>query len=132
MPFTGVRVITVGEKPDSVELPVALGEREEKSGETRLTLDLGARNLNVAELRFEIPDAVFSRKCSLGYAVPTSDGESRIENFASGTIYRVAGERGVSAEELVIPVGRRSAGDRGEIAPRPEFGRGNLSASPNF
>ena len=107
VPFTGVRVVTAGEKPDSVELPIVVGEREEKSGETRLTLDLGARNLNVAELRLEIPDAVFSRKCSLGYAVPTVDGESRVETFANGTIYRVTGDHGTSTEELVIPVQRR-------------------------
>ncbi|MEO8617702.1 MAG: hypothetical protein ABI600_21415 [Luteolibacter sp.] len=107
VPFTGVRAITSGEKPETVELTVSLGQREEGPNETRLALDLGAGNLNVAELRFEIPDAVFSRKCTLGYSVPTSDGESHVETFATGTIYRVAGESGVSTDELVIPVERR-------------------------
>jgi hypothetical protein len=107
VPFTGVRLVTVGEKPELSELPVILGEREEKSGETRLTLDLPARNLNIAELRFEIPDAVFSRKCRLGYAVSTADGDSRMEIFATGTLYRVAGDRGVSTEQLVIPIHQR-------------------------
>ncbi len=107
VPFTGVRAITTGEKPETVELTAPLGEREEASNETRLPLDLGAGNLNVAELRFEIPDAVFSRKCTLGYSIPRSDGEARMENFATGTIYRVVGENGVSTEELVVPVDRR-------------------------
>lgn len=107
VPFTGVRLITAGKIPVSAEMPITLGQREEVANETRLTLDLGARNLDVAELRFEIADAVFSRRCSLGYSVPTSDGESRMETFASGTIYRAAGNHGVSTEELVIPIHRR-------------------------
>ena len=107
VPFTGVRIVSAVDQPDTVELPVVPGEREEKSGETRLTLDLGAQNLNLAELRLQMPDAIFSRKCSLGYMMPTADGESRLETFATGTIYRVVGERGVSTEELAIPIHQR-------------------------
>lgn len=107
VPFTGVRVCTAGEQPDSVESALVVGGREEKSGETQLVLDLGACNLDVAVLRLEILDAVFSRGYRLGYSVPTADGESRVETFANGTIYRVAGERGVSAEQLAIPIHQR-------------------------
>ena len=84
-----------------------LGTREEMPGETRLTLDLGARNLNVAELRFEIPDAVFSRNCNLAFSTTMVDGGSRIESLSRGALYRVVGERDGSAEQLVIPVHRR-------------------------
>jgi hypothetical protein len=107
VPFTGVRLSVAGEKPASVELPVVLGTREEIPGETRLTLDLGARNLNVAELRFEIPDAVFSRICNLAFSTTTADGGSRVESLSRGALYRVVGERDGSAEQLVIPVHRR-------------------------
>ncbi|MES2921534.1 MAG: DUF3999 family protein [Verrucomicrobiota bacterium] len=107
VPFTGVRLPVAAERPASVELPVVLGTREEVPGETRITLDLGARNLNVAELRFEIPVAVFSRTCNLAFAIPTTDGGSRMESLSSGSLYRVVGEGGVSAEQSVIPVHRR-------------------------
>jgi Protein of unknown function (DUF3999) len=107
VPFTGVRLPVAGEKPASVELTVALGTREEVPGETRLTLDLGARNLNVAELRFEIPDAVFSRTCNLAFSTLTPDGGSRMESLGRGVLYRVVGDRGVSAEQLVVPLHRR-------------------------
>jgi hypothetical protein len=107
VPFTGVRVIIAAEQAETMEQPVTLGAREEKAGETLLTLDLGARNLHVAEIRFDVPDAVFSRAGSFAFAVSTPDGGSRMVSIASGTIYRVAGDRGTSAEDLVIPVHRR-------------------------
>ncbi len=107
LPFTGVRLPVAAEKPASVELPVVFGTREDGPGETRLTLDLGARNLNVAELRFEIPDSVFSRTCRLAYSTPTPGGGSRMESLSRGTLYRVVGDRDVSAEQLVIPLHRR-------------------------
>ncbi len=107
VPFTGIRLPVKGKKPDVIELPLELGPREERPGETRLTLDLGARNLNVAELRFEIPDAVFSRNCGLEYSTSGQDGASRIESIGRCMVYRVAGDHGSSAEQLVIPIHRR-------------------------
>ena len=107
VPFTGVRVVLSAEKPPTTELPLVLGERKEAGGETRLALDLGAANLHVAELRFVIADAVFSRACTLGFETAAPDGKTRMETFGAGVLYRVAGDRGTSAEELVIPVHRR-------------------------
>lgn len=107
VPFTGVRFPDKGEKPPLAELPVALGERDERPGHTRLTMDLGARNLNVAELVFQIPDALFSRSCVLECSLPARDGSSRIESLGRGMIYRVAGDHGDSAVQLAIPVHRR-------------------------
>lgn len=107
VPFTGVRLPVAAERPASVELPVTLGTREEVPGETRLTLDLGARNLNVAEIQFEIPDAVFSRTCNLTFDFPTPDGRSGMESLGRGVLYRVVADRDVSTELLVIPVHRR-------------------------
>jgi len=110
VPFTGVRVHATGTQTATVELPVMLEERGEVSGETRLTLDLGACNLNVAELGFEIGDAVFSRACSLAFAKPTAAGGSRLEMLAAGVLYRVVGDRGGSTEALVMPLQQRIAG----------------------
>ena len=113
VPFTGVRVVTVGTKPESVELPVVLGERTEGSGESLLALDLGARNLNVAEICFDIPDGMFSRSCTLMCAAAaTADGGNRMEQVADQMLYRVTGEPGVAAESLVIPIGKRISNRR--------------------
>jgi len=72
---------------------IEITTREELPHETRLTLDLGARNLNVAELRFEIPDAVFSRNCILSFSTSAADGGTRVESLSRGTLYRVSGDR---------------------------------------
>lgn len=109
VPFTGVRVRTVGEMPATRELKVLLRPGEEQSGENQLWLDLGSRNPHVAELLFEVADGVFSRSCNLAIAGETPDGKSRLEPVAGGVLYRVAGDRGSSAESLVIPLHRRIA-----------------------
>jgi hypothetical protein len=110
VPFTGVRVRAVGEMPATEELKVLFRPGEEESSGNLLWLDFGSRNLHVAELRFEIPDAVFSRSFSLALPAPTADGKSRLETVANGVLYRVAGDRGSSVESLVIPLHRRLAG----------------------
>lgn len=110
VPFTGVRVVTLGKKPGTVESAVVVSGREEVAGETRLTLDLGARNLDVAELCLEIPDAVFSRTCRLAGVLAAADGATRMEPLTSQVLYRVTGEQEVTAEQLVIPLGKRLPG----------------------
>lgn len=107
VPFTGVRVVSSAEKPTTTKLPVVLGESKDAGGETRLALDLGAANLHVAELRFEIADPVFSRSCTLGVSSSSPDGKIRMETIGTGVLYRVVGDHGTSVEELVIPVHRR-------------------------
>ena len=107
IPFTGVRLITAAEKPITVENAVAITAREELPNETRLTLDLGARNLNVAEIRLEISDPIFSRTCNLSISTLIAEGGNRLESVSQGVLYRVVGERDVSAEQVVIPVRRR-------------------------
>ncbi|HEX7262470.1 MAG TPA: hypothetical protein VF258_11750, partial [Luteolibacter sp.] len=108
IPFTAVCLITpAAEKPATSASAVAITAREDSASETRLTLDLGAANLNVAELRFDIPDAVFSRTCNLGLATPMPDGGVRMESLSKGVLYRVVGDRDVSTEQVLIPVHRR-------------------------
>jgi hypothetical protein len=109
VPFTGVRVKAVGELPATRELKVLLRPGESQPGENQLWLDLGSRNLHVAELRFEVADGVFSRSCNLAIARETPDGKTRLEPIGGEVLYRVAGDRGSSAESLVIPLHRRIA-----------------------
>ncbi len=107
IPFTGVQLITASEKPATAASAVAITAREELSNETRLTLDLGARNLNLAEIRLEITDPLFSRPCQLSISTAIADGGNRMESVGRGVLYRVVGERDVSAEQLVIQVHQR-------------------------
>ncbi len=102
IPFTGARLISTSRKAATVEYPVVLGERKEVAGETRLTLDLGARNLNMDALQFEIADAVFSRTCTVAFEYRTPMGGGGGSAWADSKIFRVAGDYGKSAEKLVI------------------------------
>jgi hypothetical protein len=49
-------------------MSVTIAERYENPGETRLTLNLGAANLNVATIQIETPESLFTRQVTL--AVP--------------------------------------------------------------
>lgn len=106
VPFTGVRVHSARKQNATVELPVTLGKREEIAGETRLVLDFGTRNLHVKEVCFEIGDAVFSRVCSLSYNMRQAAG-TRQGSWPDRTLYRVAGERGGSTEQLALAIQER-------------------------
>lgn len=106
IPFTGVRIVTGAEKQVVSELPVTIFSREELPGETRLTLDLGGRNLDLAEIHFIIPTALFSRPCSVGFPTPAADGGTRIEMLGGATLYRVT-SGDLSTEELAIPINQR-------------------------
>ncbi len=107
VPFTGVRLAMAGERPETREQPVRIVGREEVSGETRLTLDLGAGNLDVDGMRFGISDALFNRSCTVGMP----DGSSPLKPLAGGTLYRVAPEGdGAPVEELFVPVRGRVSG----------------------
>jgi hypothetical protein len=102
VPFTAVHLISSAGKAATVEYSVVLGERKETPGETRLILDLGARNLHVDSLRFEIADAVFSRACKFEYDLWTPEGSRHGSAWGDGMLYRVAGDHGKTAEKLVI------------------------------
>ncbi len=110
VPFTGVRVSVATHEPETRELPVTVEKREELPGETRLTLDLGAGNLDVEECILDATDAVFSRSCELAVAMPSPEGGTQVRSLSNGTIYRVEDGRGMTAEQLAIPMGRRVPG----------------------
>ena len=114
VPFTALRVLAVRVLPACADLPVVLGAREEVAGETRLTVDLGARNLNAAEILLEVEDAVFCRSCHLDFPVPTGDSGARPAPVPAATIYRVMGENGTSTKALGIPV-RQRIGSRSAV-----------------
>lgn len=105
--FTGLRITPASAVPEVVDHPVRLLRREEVAGESRLLLGLGAKNLHLAELKLDVPDGVFSRRCRVAAALTGKDGVAVETTVAEGTIYRVSDDSGAVASNLAIPVQAR-------------------------
>jgi len=107
VPFTGARVFAADVETAPVELQtVTIAERDENPGETRLTLHLGAANLDVASIRIETDEPLFTR--SVTVAVPRVTEDSiREEVIGQGVIYRVALEGQPPAAGLSLPLETR-------------------------
>jgi hypothetical protein len=103
VPFTGALVSTAtGEPAPGERIPAAITERDENAGETRLALDLGAANLDVASIQIETVEPLFMRQVVL--AVPQiSEDAIREQIVGQGVIYRVAVEGQPASENLSIP-----------------------------
>ena len=104
IPFTGAWVhAAAAETAPSESLAVSIAERHENPGETRLTLNLGAANLDLASLQIETGEPLFTRQVTL--AVPQiSEDAIREHVLGHGTIYRVALDGQVSAAALAVAV----------------------------
>ena len=104
IPFTGARVHAAATEPVPGELiPVAITERDENPGETRLAVNLGAANLNTAEIQIETAEPLFMRQVAL--AVPQiSEDSIREQTIGSGTVYRIAVEGQTPSENLSVPL----------------------------
>ena len=104
IPFTGVTVQSAD--PESVAsepLPVAISERIENPGQTRLTINLGAANLAVASLQFATPDPLFTRNVMLAVK-QVSENAIREQTIAGGAIYRVEIDGQPASARLSLPV----------------------------
>ena len=90
VPFTGARVHAADSEATPIELQTAsIAERNENPGETRLTLNLGAANLDVASVKIETDEPLFTRAVTL--AVPeVAEDSIREQTVGQGVIYRVA------------------------------------------
>ncbi len=90
IPFTGARVHAADVEALPVELQtVTIAERNENPGETRLTLNLGAANLDVASVKIETDEPLFTR--SVAFAVPRITDLGVFEQpVGQGVIYHVA------------------------------------------
>jgi len=107
VPFTGASVqAAIGETAPVETLPVTVAERDENPGETRLALDLGAANLDVASLQIETAEPLFTRQVSI--AVPhISEDAVREQRIGQGVIYRVAIEGQPTSDNLSLPLENR-------------------------
>jgi hypothetical protein len=104
IPFTGARIHGVVSEPAPSEwMPVTIAERHENPGETRLALNLGAANLNIAAVEIETAEPLFTRQVTL--AVPqVSEDTIREQTIGQGTVYRVAIEGQAAAANLSVPL----------------------------
>jgi len=92
VPFTGARVHAADVEATPNELQnVTIVERDENPGETRLTLNLGAANLDVATVKIETDEPLFTRTVTLAVPQVAEDGIHEL-TVGHGVIYRVAVE----------------------------------------
>ena len=88
VPFTGV-LLQVAETGAPVEpLPIKIKARDESSGVTRLSVDLGAMNLTVASLGIETTDSVFVRPVTISMPELAND-DIREQMICTGLVYRM-------------------------------------------
>ena len=104
IPFTGARVHAIAAEPvPSESLPVTIAGQHENPGETRLTLNLGMANLDIARLHIETSEPLFTRQVTL--AVPqVSEDSIREQTVGQGIIYRVAIEGRPASANLSVPL----------------------------
>lgn len=107
IPFTGARVhAAVAEPTPDESFSVAIAERHENPGETRLTLNLGAANLDLASLHLETSEPLFTREVTLAVPQIAEDG-IREQPLARDTVYRVALEGQPAVSDLRVAVDRQ-------------------------
>jgi hypothetical protein len=104
IPFTGAQVHAVSGGSAPIEtVPATISERDESPGQTRLAVNLGAANLDVAGVEIETAEPLFMRPVSI--AVPQiSDGAIHEQQIGQGSIYRVAVEGQKPSENLYMPL----------------------------
>src|ERR1035441_5714607 len=104
IPFTGARVHAAAIEPVPAEaVPITISGRDETPGETRLTLNLGAANLDVAAVQIDTSEPLFTRTVTI--AVPRiAEDTIREQPLAQGVVYRVAVEGQPASSSLSVPV----------------------------
>jgi hypothetical protein len=104
IPFTGAKVHAADVEATPSELQnVTIAERDENPGETRLTLNLGAANLDVATVKIETDEPLFTRSVTLAEPQVGEDGIHE-KTVGHGVIYRVAIEGQPTSAELSVPL----------------------------
>jgi hypothetical protein len=107
VPLTGATVYAAATaaEPEAAEwMAAAIVDRHENPGETRLTLNLGAANLDLAAVQIESDAPLFTRQITLAVTEVAEDSV-RERTLARGTIFRVAVEGEPAAQNLSVPLG---------------------------
>ena len=88
VPFTGVLLQVAETTAPAEPLPLTIKTRDESSGVTRLSVDLGAMNLTVASLGIETTDSVFVRPVTISVPELAND-DIREQMICTGSVYRM-------------------------------------------
>ncbi len=102
VPFTGVLLQVAETNAPAEPVPLTIKTRDESSGVTRLSVDLGAMNLTVASVSIETTDPLFVRPVTI--AVPElADDNISDQTLCSGSVYRVD-FNGKMESQVEIPI----------------------------
>ena len=104
IPFTGAHVHAAAVEPVPVDIVLAtITGRYENPGQTRVTLNLGAANLDLAAIEIDTAEPLFTRPVTLAVPQVTED-TIREQPLAHGVIYRVAIEGQPTTSNLTVSV----------------------------
>jgi hypothetical protein len=104
IPFTSAHVHAASGGSAPVEtVPATISERDESPGLTRLAVNLGAANLDVAGVELTTAEPLFMRPVSI--AIPQiSNGWIQEQQIGQGSVYRVAVDGQKPSENLYLPL----------------------------
>lgn len=105
VPFTGatLQLAATARPAVTTPLPVRVLRRDEFSGESLLTLDLGAANVPLAALEFTTAEPLFARNVTVSVRELREDAAVE-RTLASGSIWRVALDGRPATARLDVPV----------------------------
>jgi hypothetical protein len=104
IPVIGARVRRRAAEPPPVEqVSAQISERHENPGETRITVDLGAANLDLSTLELATDEPLFTRRITLAVAQMTPEG-IREQTLAEAVVYRMAIPGQTPSSNLVVSV----------------------------
>ena len=86
--WTGARLIIAGSPAPTEPVSATIKSRDENPGMTRLGLDLGAANLQIASVRIGASEPVFTRTVTVA-APELSEEKLHEQTLSSGVLYRV-------------------------------------------
>lgn len=105
VPFTGVLLQVAETNAPAEPFPLTIKTRDESSGVTRLSVDLGAMNLTVASLGIETTDPLFVRPVTIAVPELANDNISE-QTLCAGSVYRVD-FNGKVESQVEIPIDRQ-------------------------
>jgi Protein of unknown function (DUF3999) len=108
VPFTGVLLRVAETNAPAEPFPLTINTRDESSGLTRLSVDLGAMNLTVASLGIETTDPLFVRPVTIAVPELANDNISE-QTLCTGSVYRVD-FNGKVESQVEIPIDRQIHG----------------------
>jgi len=106
VPFTNAVVTTLAAPVPAEAGPATITERQEEPGVSRLTLDVGAANLTLADVELETAEPLFTRSVAV-WAPEISGDVIRERPIGAGLIFRVAVDGQPVAGNLKVPLETR-------------------------